>query len=90
MERLAAEGGVDFPRSCFSLTPRELANSFAAHRAQQERQDRDRWLLTRMIALAVHAPDRLPPPPSPSESRPMTAEAMKQRLLAWRGKDESP
>lgn len=39
-------------------------------------------------ALAVHAPSRLPPAPSslpPPE--PMTDDEMKQRLLAWRGKE---
>ncbi len=72
------------------MTPRELALAFTAHRAQTDRRTHDRWLLTRLIALAVHAPDRLPPPPSPPDSRPMTAEAMKQRLLAWRGKDDAP
>ena len=79
------------PLPCFALTPRELALSFAAHRAQTERQAYDRWLLTRLVALAVHAPDRLPPsPPSLLDRRPMTAEAIKQRLLAWRGKDDAP
>ena len=61
-----------------------------ARRAQMDQSALDRWLLTRLIALAIHAPDRLPPPPSPVNRRPMTADEMKQRLLAWRGKDDPP
>ena len=72
------------------MTPRELALTFTAHRARREQAAYDRWALVRSVALAVHAPDRLPPPPSPPSRSPMTAEAMKQRLLAWRGKDDAP
>ena len=70
------------------MTPREIALVFSAHRARMERKNLERWLLLRGVALAVHAPDRLPPVPSASPGPPMSAEAMKQRLLAWRGKDD--
>ena len=87
--RQAAEGGVLLPSPLFSLTPRELAAHFTARRVQAAQRAYDRWQFSRLIALAVHAPDRLPPPPSPPPGRPMTADEIKQRLLAWRGKDVS-
>ena len=87
MLRQAAEAGLC---PSLALTPRELSLCLCAHRARLEQQSQGRWLLARLMALAVHAPDRLPPPPSPSRLRPMTDDEMKQRLLAWRGKDDSP
>lgn len=48
------------------------------------------WLLGQYMALAMHAPGRLPPLPPGLEARaPMTDDEMKRRLLAWRGKDEA-
>ena len=87
VQRRAAEMGL---LPSLDLTPKELALFFAAHRARREQKAQQLLLLARYAALAVHAPDRLPPPPSPDPHRPMTADEMKQRLLAWRGKDASP
>ncbi|MBE5787970.1 MAG: hypothetical protein E7324_10640 [Clostridiales bacterium] len=56
------------------------------HQAQEKRRRQEEWRLSRYIALAVHAPDRLPPPPVDNLS-PMTDEEMKRRLLSWRRKD---
>ena len=84
----AAESGAHLPCDCFALSPRELHLLLTAHRARLDQRAAGRLLLARYIALAVHDPLRLPdlPPPS-SPSRPMTDEEMKQRLLAWRGKE---
>ncbi|MBR4359122.1 MAG: hypothetical protein IKP32_00685 [Clostridia bacterium] len=73
----------------FAMTPREIALLIQAHRARAWRREWEIWLLARHAALAFHAPDRLPPPPPAPASAPMTADDMKQRLLAWRGKDAS-
>ena len=50
----------------------------------------ERWLLSRLMALAVHAPDRLPAAPARVHGPAMTDEEMKQRLLSWRGKEDDP
>ncbi len=58
----------------------------AAFRRLQQRRQEEIWLMGQYAALAVHAPSRLPPAPlAPPE--PMTDDEMKQRLLAWRGKE---
>ena len=85
LQRQAAEAGLWCD---LSLTPRELFLRLAAHRSALERQARERCLLAHLMALALHAPDRLPPLPAPAPAPAMTADAIKQRLLAWRGKDD--
>ncbi|MBE5783274.1 MAG: hypothetical protein E7329_08190 [Clostridiales bacterium] len=71
-------------------TPREISLTLSAFRAREHQKSQDQWFLGKMMALAFHAPDRLPscPPPVPP-SREMRADEMKKRLLAWRRKDEN-
>ena len=72
----------------FACTPREISLVLVAHRARTERAAEERWIAGRYMALAVHAPERLPAHPAPRLSgREMTDDEMKQRLAAWRGKD---
>jgi len=85
LSRAAAEAGVNEAWRIFSLTPRETALLIARHRAGAAAG----LYLARLVALAVHAPERLPIPPPPP-MRDMTADEIKQRLLAWRGKDDAP
>lgn len=70
------------------MTPREIHLLLKAYRAQNQQREHQLWVLARYAALAFHAPDRLPPPPAVPIGE-MTADEMKQRLLAWRGKDAS-
>lgn len=72
----------------FSMTPREISLSIRVHQALENRRCQKEWLLSRYIALAVHAPDRLPPRPA-GDLAPMTDDEMKKRLLSWRRKDQS-
>ena len=73
-----------------SLTPRQAYLRIQCHQARRFQAQRDAHLLARLTALALRAPDRLPPPPPPPLAPGMSAEEIKQRLLAWRGKDDSP
>ena len=73
------------------MTPREIHLLLSACHAQMTRAQLERHFLIRSLALAYHAPERLPPPPivsPPPED--MTDDEIKQRLLAWRGKEKSP
>lgn len=70
------------------MTPREIRCLFRSYERQEQKRQEDRALLARFIALAVHAPDRLPPVPSfaaPGEA--MTDEEMKNRLMRIAGKE---
>lgn len=88
MTETAAKCGIPEAVSFMRMTPREIHLAVACRKALA-RQRRDRaLLLARCMALAVHDPSRLPPPP-PEDMPDMTDEQMKQRLLAWRRK-ESP
>lgn len=73
------------------MTPRQIQLLLSACHANMDRAQMERYDLIRSIALAIHAPERLPPPP-PSLLPPgdMTDDEIKQRLLAWRGKEKSP
>lgn len=85
----AAEAGVREAAHFMRYTPREISLVLSAFRAREDQKCREQWLLGRMLALAFHAPDRLPSCPPPSlPPREINAEEMKQRLLAWRRKDE--
>ena len=87
---LAAEKGCGEATDLLSLTPREAALVLSAHRAKREEALMDQWRLSRLVALAVHAPDRLPPRPLPAAPpAPLPYGEMKRRLLAWRGKEAS-
>ena len=75
----------------FSMTPRQIHLLLSAHISQMARAQMERHFLVRSMALAIHAPERLPPPPTPSiPLEDMTDDQIKQRLLAWRGKENSP
>ncbi len=67
------------------MTPRQIHLILTARRFQEERKRENCLLLARYAALAVHDPGRLPS--LPRSAAPQTGEEMKQRLLAWRGKD---
>lgn len=72
----------------FACTPWEISLLLSAHRARSERAAEERWIAGRCMALAVHAPERLPAAPAPRFSgREMTDDEMKRRLTAWRGKE---
>ena len=86
----AAAAGVDGAWELISLTPRQAYLRILCHQAKRNQQQRDLHFLARLTALSVHAPDRLPSPPPPPLAGEMTGEEIKQRLLAWRGKDDSP
>lgn len=86
MEKLAA-AGIENPWQVLSYTPREISLFLQAHQARERKRQQQLWLLSRYVALAVHAPEKLPPPPADLLPD-MTDEEMKQRLLAWRGKEE--
>lgn len=73
----------------FAMTPREIHWTLLSRRAESVRRTEDAVFLSRLVALAVHDPARLPPLPA-SPLPEMTADEMKQRLLSWRRKDESP
>ncbi len=73
-----------------SLTPRQAYLRIRCHQARRFQAQRDAHFLARLTALALRAPDRLPPPPPPPLTAQMSADEIKQRLLAWRGKDDSP
>lgn len=83
----AAEQGVEAAARFFRMTPREIHLTLLTHRARMDRQWEKALLHARLTALAVHDPARLPslPPPRLPD---MTADEMKQRLLAGRRKDE--
>lgn len=88
MAKRAAEAGVKEAKDFFACTPWEISLLLSAHRARIEQEAEARWLAGRYMALAVHAPDRLPAAPAPRFSgREMTDDEMKQRLVAWRGKE---
>lgn len=87
MAEKAAEAGILEAPAFFRYTPREISLLFSAARAHLERREEERWLLSRYVALAIHAPEHLPGPPVHGPVRDMTDEEMKQRLLAWRGKE---
>ena len=87
MSEAAGLGIAEAPRFA-ALTPREIALTLEAHSARLLRALRDSWELGRLLALAVHAPDKLPPPPA-APLPDMTDDDMKRRLLAWRGKEPS-
>ena len=85
-EKLAAHG-LSAALQLFSMTPREISLAISLQHARERKEMQRLWLLSRYTALAVHAPERLPPPPT--EDMPeMTDEEMKRRLLAWRRKDD--
>lgn len=88
MARSAAEAGIREAAEFFSMTPWEISLLIAAHAAREQKTAENRWLLARLIALSVHAPEKLPGPPPIRHGREMTDEEMKQRLLSWRRKDE--
>lgn len=73
----------------FRRTPREISLILSSHRARSYAQESRLIALSRLTALALHAPDHLPPPPAAPFAGDMTADEMKQRLLAWRGKDNA-
>lgn len=77
------EAGFSWALGLFSMTPVEISLSLAAEKASRHRRQQEIWLLARYGALAFHAPDKLPPLPQ-GEMAPMTDDAMKARLLAWR------
>ena len=84
----AAEAGVPQAHQFFSMTPRQVFWLLTAWRARLRREEEQLVLFSRLEALAYHAPDRLPPlPPDPAFSREMSPDEIKQRLLAWRGKE---
>ena len=85
MDQAAAQG-VEHACSFFTMTPREISCCLSAAQARFAREERSLLLLSRLMALAVHAPDKLPAMPGPSLA-PMTDEAIKERLLSWRRKD---
>lgn len=72
------------------MTPREIRLLFQSYEARERRRQEDFSLLGRYVALAVHAPSRLPPLPPPSApSSPMPDEEIKRRLMQIAGKDET-
>ena len=73
-----------------SLTPRQAYLRILCHQARCFQAQRDAHFLARLTALALRAPDRLPSPPPPPLTDEMSADEIKQRLLAWRGKDDPP
>lgn len=85
----AAQAGVPEANAFFRMTPREIFRSLTAFRARQEAWWTRAVILSRLTALAVHDPARLPSPPAPRLPE-MTADQIKQRLLAWRRKDDTP
>ena len=72
------------------MTPREIRLLFQAYETMARRRIEDFALLGRYMALAVHAPDRLPPLPPPNvPASPMTDEEIKRRLMQIAGKEEN-
>ena len=71
------------------MTPREISLLLIACRARMQHRENERFLLMRAMALAYHAPEKLPSPPVPIlPPGEMTDDEIKQRLLAWRGKEK--
>jgi len=85
----AAASGYAAPWRLLALTPAEIILSLRAHQAQMRQRVQETWLLGRYVALAFHAPDRMPPCPAPLPEGNMEPEEMKRRLLAWRGKERA-
>ena len=86
-KRLAA-AGLGAALQLFSMTPREISLALSIQRTRERQQMPHTWLLSRYMALAIHAPDKLPPPPM-DEMPEMTGDEIKRRLLAWRRKEET-
>lgn len=85
-EKLAASGFA-WALQLFSMTLKEIYLALETEKMRHHRRQQDLWLLARYAALAFHAPDKLPPPPD-GAMPPMTDEAMKARLLAWRREEQ--
>ena len=73
----------------FRMTPRQVCLCLQAYGAGEQHLLSTLHLQAALMALAVHAPARLPDLPSFSPAEEMSWEEMKRRLLSWRRKEET-
>ncbi len=87
VQKKAAQMGIMEAYRFFDMTPYEVSLLLRSHGAQEKKALERLHLLSRLAALAVHAPRQLPPFPVFAPDEEMDWQQMKQRLLAWRRKD---
>ena len=88
MQHKAAGRGVLEAYRFFDMTPRQVCLCMETHGAVEKQRLSFVHLQAALMALAFHAPGKLPAMPSFSPADEMPWEEMKQRLLSWRRKDE--
>lgn len=88
MQQKAAARGILQAYRFFDMTPRQVCLCLKAHSAQEKQHISSLHLQAALMTLAFHAPAKLPSLPSFLPADEMPWEEMKQRLLAWRRKDE--
>lgn len=78
----AAEAGISEAKDFFSMTPREIFLLLSARRAHFQRREREKIRFLHALALAVHAPEKLPPVPPCLPLPEMTDDEIRRRLFA--------